>query len=50
VRCLAKACPGWELNVGENVAAMMGGMERAINGSYEEYARVPASSVVAIDS
>ncbi len=35
---------------GQKVAALMGGMGRSFNGSYAEYALVPAKQVFAIDS
>jgi NADPH2:quinone reductase len=36
--------------IGTKVAALMGGLGRAINGSYAECTRVPASNVVSIES
>ena len=45
-----KADPGGKFAVGQTVAAMMGGMGRAINGSYAQYTRVPSSNVVAFQS
>ncbi len=47
---LVSACPGGEFSVGQKVAAVMGGMGRSIPGSYAEFTRVPASSVMAVDS
>jgi NADPH2:quinone reductase len=44
------ACPGDEFEVGEQVAAMMGGMGRTFDGGYAEYACVPASQVIAFRS
>jgi NADPH2:quinone reductase len=38
--------PGGELPVGQQVAALMGGMGRTFDGGYAEYTCVPASSVV----
>ena len=42
--------PDGRLDRGQRVFALMGGMGRGIAGSYAEYVRVPASSVVAIRS
>jgi NADPH:quinone reductase-like Zn-dependent oxidoreductase len=39
------AAPGTALREGDTVAAIMGGMGRAINGSYAEYVCVPATNV-----
>jgi NADPH:quinone reductase len=47
---LVKSCPGGEFPVGANVAALMGGLGRTINGSYAEYTRAPASNVALIES
>jgi NADPH:quinone reductase len=47
---LVKSCPGGEFPVGANVAALMGGLGRTINGSYAEYTRVRASNVALIES
>ena len=44
------ACPGGEFEVGEQVAAMMGGMGRTFDGGYAEYTSVPASQVIAFTS
>jgi len=44
------AAPGGEFEPGRQVAAMMGGMGRTIDGGYAEYTCVPASSVIAFDS
>jgi len=38
------------LAVGQKVVAMMGGMGRSFNGSYAEYALLPASHVFAVES
>jgi NADPH:quinone reductase-like Zn-dependent oxidoreductase len=43
-------CPGGELPVGAQVAAMMGGMGRTIDGGYAEYTCVPVAQVVRFDS
>lgn len=42
--------PGGEFAPGQQVAAMMGGMGRTIDGGYAEYVVVPASSVVPFSS
>src|SRR5262245_8352313 len=47
---VVKACPGGEFAVGTNVAALMGGLGRTINGSYAEYTRAPVTSVATIES
>jgi len=47
---LVKADPEGRLNKGQKVVAMMGGMGRTINGSYAEYANVPATNVIPIDT
>jgi NADPH:quinone reductase len=39
-------CPGGELTLGQQVAALMGGMGRAFDGGYAEYTCVPISQVV----
>lgn len=44
------ACPGGELEVGQQVAAMMGGMGRLMDGGYAEYTCVPVSQVVPFHS
>jgi NADPH:quinone reductase len=44
------ACPGHEFPVGQQVAAMMGGMGRRFDGGYAEYTCVPASQVLAFTS
>src|SRR5215475_1852136 len=43
---VVKADPDGRFSTGQRVAAMMGGMGRAFNGSYAEYTRVPAANVV----
>jgi NADPH2:quinone reductase len=40
-------CPGGEFPVGQQVAAMVGGMGRTFDGGYAEYTCVPASQVIA---
>jgi NADPH:quinone reductase len=43
-------CTGGEHPVGQQVAALMGGMGRVYDGGYAEYTCVPVSQVVAFDS
>ncbi|MFJ4654299.1 zinc-binding alcohol dehydrogenase family protein [Nocardia sp. NPDC088792] len=43
-------CPGGELPVGRQVAAMMGGMGRTYDGGYAEYTCVPVSQVIPFTS
>ena len=43
---VVKADPNGRFSAGQRVAALMGGMGRAFNGSYAEYTRVPAANVV----
>ena len=43
------SCPGGEFEVGEKVAAIMGGMGRTISGSYAEYVKVGVGNVVRIE-
>jgi NADPH:quinone reductase len=38
---IVKSCPGGEFAPGTEVAALMGGLGRTINGSYAEYTRAP---------
>src|SRR5262249_48301476 len=45
-----ESCPGGEFVPGAKVAALMGGLGRAINGSYAEYTRAPVTNVAAIES
>src|SRR5499433_2133880 len=47
---IVKSCPGGEFPVGVKVAALMGGLGRAINGSYAEYTRAPVSNVALIEA
>ena len=42
--------PGTDLRPGQTVAAVMGGMGRAFDGSYATTAVVPAANVIAIDT
>ena len=44
------ACPGGELEVGQQVVAMMGGMGRQFDGGYAEYTCVPVRQVIAFRS
>ncbi len=44
------AAPGGEYPVGQQVAALMGGMGRTFDGGYAEYTCVPASQVIAFHS
>ena len=44
------ACPGGEYTVGQQVAALMGGMGRTYNGGYAEYTCVPFLQVVPFTS
>jgi NADPH:quinone reductase-like Zn-dependent oxidoreductase len=39
-------CPGGEFQIGQQVAAMVGGMGRTFDGGYAEYTCVPASQVI----
>jgi NADPH:quinone reductase-like Zn-dependent oxidoreductase len=41
---------GSELNIGQKVAALMGGMGRKYDGGYAEYTLVPHSQVIPIDT
>ena len=43
-------CPGGEFTVGQQVAAMMGGMGRVFDGGYAEYTCVPVGQAVAFES
>jgi NADPH:quinone reductase len=47
---LVSTCPGGEFQVGQQVAALMGGMGRAYDGGYAEYTCVPVSQVVPFTS
>ncbi|MCX8560394.1 zinc-binding alcohol dehydrogenase family protein [Mycolicibacterium mucogenicum] len=44
------ACPGGEVAVGQQVAAMMGGMGRTYDGGYADYTCVPAAQVIPFTS
>ena len=46
---IVKSCPRGEFSIGAKVAAVMGGLDRAINSSYAEYARALASNGVLIE-
>lgn len=52
IECVGEvdADPDGVFRPGQQVAALMGGMGRTINGSYAEYTRVPAANVVALES
>src|SRR3954463_10688484 len=43
-------CPGGEVRLGQQVAAMVGGMGRTFDGGYADYTCVPASQVIAFCS
>ncbi|MFC9471741.1 zinc-binding alcohol dehydrogenase family protein [Nocardia sp. NPDC056952] len=43
---IVAACPGGEYVVGQQVAAMMGGMGRTYDGGYAEYTNVPVAQVI----
>jgi NADPH:quinone reductase-like Zn-dependent oxidoreductase len=43
-------CPGGEFAVGQQAAAMMGGMGRVFDGGYAQYTCVPAPQVLAFES
>lgn len=47
---IVAAAPGNEFKVGQQVAAMMGGMGRTYDGGYAQYTSVPASQVIAFRS
>jgi NADPH2:quinone reductase len=47
---IVAACPGGEFPVGQQVAAMMGGMGRTFDGGYADYTCVPARQVIAFHS
>lgn len=47
---IVAAAPGHEFEVGQQVAAMMGGMGRTYDGGYAQYTTVPASQVIAFRS
>ncbi|TFH26887.1 MAG: NADPH:quinone reductase, partial [Myxococcales bacterium] len=44
------SAPGGELEKGQRVAAMMGGMGREFDGSYAEYTSVPAANVFPLET
>jgi NADPH2:quinone reductase len=43
-------CPGGEFAVGQQAAAMMGGMGRVFDGGYAQYTCVPAAQVIPFES
>lgn len=45
-----EAAPGTNLQAGQTVAALMGGMGRAYDGGYAEYTLVPASQVLPLQT
>lgn len=47
---VVEVCPGGELEVGQTVAAAMGGMGRKYNGSYAEKTLVPVSNVFPLET
>ncbi len=47
---IVKSCPSGEFAVGSQVAALMGGLGRTINGSYAEYTRATVGGVAQIES
>jgi NADPH:quinone reductase-like Zn-dependent oxidoreductase len=47
---IVDAAPGTDLEPGQQVAAMMGGMGRAYDGGYAEYTVVPRSQVLPFES
>jgi NADPH2:quinone reductase len=47
---LVKSDPAGRFREGQKVAALMGGMGRAFNGSYAELTRVPSANIVPIES
>ena len=47
---IVKADPAGRFAAGQKVAALMGGMGRAFNGSYAEFTRVPAANVAPVDT
>lgn len=47
---IVDACPGGEFPEGAQVAALMGGLGRSVNGSYAQFTRVRAENVALIES
>lgn len=43
---VVEECPGGEFPVGQQAAALMGGMGRVFDGGYADYTCVPVSQVV----
>ncbi len=52
IECVGEvvAAPGSDLAAGQKVAALMGGMGRAFDGSYAEYTLVPGQQVIPLTS
>ncbi|MCB9756170.1 MAG: zinc-binding dehydrogenase [Myxococcales bacterium] len=52
IECVGEvvAAPGGDLEPGQRVAALMGGMGRRFDGSYAEYTRVPRVSVFPLET
>jgi len=52
IECVGEVAqaPGGQLQAGQRVIALMGGMGRTRNGSYAEYVVVPAANVVPIET
>ncbi|KAL9625380.1 MAG: hypothetical protein Q9160_000443 [Pyrenula sp. 1 TL-2023] len=47
---VVEACPGGEFQIGSQVAGVMGGMGRNRPGGYGEFASVPISNVIAVET
>jgi NADPH:quinone reductase-like Zn-dependent oxidoreductase len=47
---VVESCPGGEYHPGQQVAALMGGMGRALDGGYAEYTCVPVTQAVPFTS
>lgn len=47
---VVEACPGGEFKVGETVVGVMGGLGRNRPGGYGEFAAVPATNVIAVQT
>lgn len=47
---VVEACPGGEYKVGETVVGVMGGLGRNRPGGYGEFAAVPATNVIAVQT
>lgn len=52
IECVGEVAdaPGGQFAPGQRVAALMGGMGRAFDGSYAEYTSVPTGQVIAVDT